>query len=161
MIYCQRCGSATEPQSRMGKVRPVCISCGAVTFFDPKLAAAVVIVDESRLLLGQRGESTREPGRWSFPAGFVERGERVEAAAAREAREETGLEIHIERLVGLYSEEDEPVVLAVYAATIVGGALEAGDDLVELAWFPLDALPDFAFAHDQQIVADWLALSGR
>jgi hypothetical protein len=48
-------------------------------------------------------------------------------------------------------------VLAAYAATEIGGALSADDDLTELAFFALDELPPPAFPHDRQIVADWRA----
>ena len=83
---------------------------------------AVLIARDGRILLGKRGPGAREPGKWSFPAGFVERGERVERAAAREAREETGLDVLVGDLVGLYSSEGETVVLAVYEATAARGA---------------------------------------
>ncbi|HET7095609.1 MAG TPA: NUDIX hydrolase, partial [Thermomicrobiales bacterium] len=80
-LHCQRCGAATEERFVEGKPRPVCPACGQVVYFDPKLAVAVVIEREGRLLLGRRGPTTTQAGRWSFPAGFVERGERVEDAA--------------------------------------------------------------------------------
>jgi len=138
-------------------MRPVCGACGLVAYLDPKLAVAVLIARDGRVLLGKRGPGTREPGKWSFPAGFVERGERVEHAAAREAREETGLDVVIGELVGLYSSDGEPVVLAVYAVGAVTGEPVAGDDLTEVGWFPATALPELAFPRDRRIMAAWLA----
>jgi ADP-ribose pyrophosphatase YjhB (NUDIX family) len=117
---------------------------------------AVLIARDGRLLLGKRGPGAREPGKWSFPAGFVERGERVEHAAAREAREETGLDIVVGDLVGLYSSEGETVVLAVYEATSRGEP-SAGDDLVEVDWFAFSELPELAFPRDQRILDEWLS----
>lgn len=156
MLHCQSCGSPTEEREVDGRARPVCVACGAVTFLDPKLAAAVVIERGGRVLLGRRGPGARAAGRWSFPAGFVERGEPVEAAAAREAREETGLDVAVGPLLGLYSAPGETVVLAVYVATAAGEPV-AGDDLDEVGWFAPDALPELAFPHDGRILADWRA----
>ena len=146
-------------QERDGRTRPVCTACGHITFLDPKLAVAALIVRDGQILLGKRGPGTRSPGKWSFPAGFVERGEQVEAATAREVREETGLEIEPGELVGLFSEPGEMVVLAVYDATITtpDAVPIAGDDLVDLGWFPLDALPELAFARDYRIIERLLA----
>jgi ADP-ribose pyrophosphatase YjhB (NUDIX family) len=155
--HCAACGARTEEREIDGRARPVCPACGQVTYLDPKLAVAVLIERRGRILLGRRGPGTREPGKWSFPAGFVERGEKVEHAAAREAREETGLEAEIGCLIGLYSSEGEPVVLAVYAARVPDGEPVAGDDLTEVAWYPLSALPELAFPRDERIVAAWVA----
>ena len=134
------------------------MSCGAFTFFDPKLAVAVLIERDGRLLLGRRAEGAREAGRWSFPAGFVERGERVEAAAARETLEEVGLTVEIGRLLGLYSYDGEDVALAVYVAGQVSGEPVAQDDLDQVGWFDVAHLPELAFPHDRQIIEDWQAL---
>jgi 8-oxo-dGTP diphosphatase len=154
-LYCQQCGGITEEQERGGRQRPVCMVCGAVTYFDPKLAAAVVIERAGKLLFGRRGPGTRSPGLWSFPAGFVERGEQVEAAAIREAFEESGLSVELGPLLGLFSEQGETVVLAVYPASAAHGEPVAGDDLVEIAWFAPDELPELAFPHDHRIVDCW------
>ena len=159
MPFCEQCGHPTVEREVDGRDRPVCVSCGAVSYLDPKLAVAVVIEREGRILLGRRGPGTREPGKWSFPAGFVERGEPVEEAAVREVREEVGLAVTLGPLIGLYSSAGETVVLAVYAAAEVTGEVGAGDDLVEVGWFLPDALPDLAFPHDRRIVADWRAAS--
>ena len=157
MRYCAECGHELGEREVGGKRRPACPACGAVVFQDPKLAVAVLIERDGRLLMGRRGPNSSAAGKWSFPAGFVDRGERVEDAATREVREETGLEVRLGRLLGLYSTEGDPVVLAVYPVTAVTGTLAPADDLTELAFFPTDALPDPAFPHDPQIVADWLA----
>jgi ADP-ribose pyrophosphatase YjhB (NUDIX family) len=150
--FCANCGAPTEPRLVDGRARPACSVCGRVVYLDPKLAVGVLVVRDGRVLLGKRGPGTREPGKWSFPAGFVERGERVEDAARREAREETGLDIAVGRLVGLYSSEGETVVLAVYAGEVVGGEAVAGDDLTELGWFPVTDLPELAFERDRHIL---------
>lgn len=153
-LYCQQCGSPTEERTVEGRRRPVCTGCGAVTYLDPKLAVAVVIEREGRFLLGRRGEGTREAGKWGLPAGFVDRGETVEAAAVREAREEIGLDVTLGPLLSLLSRKGESVVLAVYAATADGDPV-AGDDLTEIGWFTPDSLPPLAFAHDRQILTAW------
>ena len=153
-MFCQRCGSPTHDEVRDGRPRPVCPACGFVTYLDPKLAVAVVIVRDGKLLLGKRGDGTREPGKWSFPAGFVERGEVVETAARREAAEEVGLDVTLGPLLGLYSSPGETVVLAVYVAAASGEPV-AGDDLAAVDWFSLEALPALAFSHDARIITDW------
>jgi 8-oxo-dGTP diphosphatase len=150
--YCQQCGNVTEVRFIDGRMRPVCTSCNTVTYLDPKLAVAVVVQRDGHVLLGRRGAHTRAAGKWSFPAGYVERGEVVEAAAIREVQEETGYDIELGPLVGLISAEGETVVLAVYSGTIVSGTERAGDDLTEVGWFAPDALPELAFAHDLEIL---------
>lgn len=157
--FCARC--ATPLQMRPvsydnGKVHPVCPSCGYVVWNDPKVAVLVVIPWEGGILLGRRNQNPGK-GKWSFPSGFVDRGEVVEEAARREALEETGLEVMIQGLVGVYSEPDNPVVVIAYAGEPRGGSLRADDDLDELRGFPTDALPELAFAHDDRIIRDWLA----
>lgn len=156
-MFCQRCGGATERREIEGRSRPVCVVCGAVTYLDPKIAVAVVIGIGDRVLLGRRGPGVARPGTWSFPAGYVERGEAIEDAARREVLEETGLEVTLGPLLGLYSRSGETVALAAYAATGFSGEPAAGDDLAELRWFGPGELPELAFPHDDTIVAAWTA----
>lgn len=154
-MFCQRCGGPTEDQEHDGRLRPVCASCGAVTWLDPKLAVTVIVEREGRILLGKRAEWARSPGKWSFPAGFVERGEVVEAAAIREVREEVGLTIELGPILGVLSETDEAVVLLVYPATSIIGEPVASDDITEIGWFAHDGLPELAFDHDPRIIRLW------
>ncbi|MBI4198673.1 MAG: NUDIX hydrolase [Chloroflexi bacterium] len=152
--FCQRCGSSLRPQMREGRMRPVCGNCGAVVFFDPKVVAGVIIPIEGKIVMIRR---SMEPGlgRWTFPAGFVDRGEAVEAAAVREAREETGLEVELTRLVGVYSRSGDVNILVVYEGRVVGGTLLAGDEAQEAGLFPLDGLPPLAFVRDEGIIREW------
>ena len=158
--YCQRCGHGLVERKIDDVLRPCCPSCGYVVFLDPKLAAVVLVYTEGQLVMVRRGI---EPalGRWSFPSGYVDRGEAVEDAAIREVKEETGLDIRVDRLVGLYSGDGGPVVLAVYSATPTGGALESGTEVQEVALFPVDELPPLPFPHDYEILRDWQALTQR
>jgi 8-oxo-dGTP diphosphatase len=160
-MYCQRCGGATATAIVEDRERPVCTQCGWVTYLDPKLAVAVVIERDGALLLGRRGPTASVAGRWSFPAGFVERGEVVEAAAIREVREETGVQIELGPLLGLYSRPGETVVLAAYACRRFQGTPAAGDDLDMIGWYAPDALPEMAFPHDTRIIEDWRAWRSR
>jgi 8-oxo-dGTP diphosphatase len=157
--FCPRCATPLEVQPVAydgGKEHQVCPSCRFVVWNDPKVAALTVIPWEGGILLGLRRENPGS-GRWSFPSGFVDRGEVVPEAAVRETREETGLDVELTGLVGVYSEPGNPVVVIAYAAQVRGGTLAADDDLVELRSFDPDDLPEMAFPHDEQIVRDWQA----
>lgn len=159
-VFCQRCGTRLELRPVEDRVRPVCPSCGFVHYVDPKLAVAVVLPYNGGVLLGRRAIDPGR-GRWSFPSGYVNRGEVVEEAALREVEEELGVRARLLGLVGLYSERGRAVVLAVYAGEVVSGEPAPGDELEEVGVFPPDALPEMAFCHDEQIVADWRAFLER
>lgn len=152
--YCHRCGEIMSEERIAGALRPKCGSCGAVVFLDPKLAVVVVASEESRILMVKRDI---EPmiGRWSFPSGYVDRGEVVEEAAIREVREETNVEVALDSLLGVYSREGAPVVLVAYSASIVGGSPSAGDEAQAVKLFPADDLPPLPFPSDPEIIADW------
>jgi len=131
-----------------------------VFWHDPKVAVATLIPWGAGVLLGRRGI---DPGlgRWSFPSGYVDRGEDVVEAARREVLEETGLDVDIGGLVGVYSTAGDPVILIVYAAGAVRGLSSPGTEVTALAGFPVYRLPERAFQHDEQIVRSWLAARAR
>lgn len=152
--FCLRCGTALRPRLVDHRERPACPACDFVLFLDPKVAVAAVLSVADGLVLCRRAI---EPGlgKWSFPAGFVDRGEEVRAALRREIREETGLAARLGRLVGVYSAPGSPVVLIVYAAEAAGEPRPSAEAF-ELGVFEPHALPELAFAHDARIVEDWL-----
>ena len=156
MKYCAYCGNELTERHLFGKVRPYCPACDRAVFEDPKLAVAVVIAIGGRILL-QRRDIDPGRGAWTFPSGYVDRGEVVEEAAAREVREEVNLPVRTDRLLGLYSAAGNPVVLAVYAATPLADEFTAGEEVSAVALFDPADLPPLAFPHDARIIADYLA----
>ena len=128
----------------------------------PKLMVDVVIPSEDgRVLLIRRGSEPFE-GQWALPGGFVEIGETVEEAAAREAEEETGLSVEILRLVGVYSDPDrDPRGHNVSCAFLARPAPGGGDPLAATdasdAAFLDPSTAELAFDH-ARIVADALAV---
>ena len=158
--YCQRCGKRLEEKHIEGMLRPYCNACGYVVFLDPKVAAVALVVDGDGIVMVKRGVEP-EYGKWAFPSGYVDRGEVVEAAAVREVKEETGLDVALDRLIGVYSLKGSPVVLVVYLAHITGGEVAIGHDALAVKTFALEDLPPLPFPHDEQILKDWHVAESR
>ncbi len=131
-----------------------CPSCGFVAYRNPLPAVVVLIHDDGgRVLLGKRCPASYCAGLWSLPGGYLETGEDYQAAAIREGREETGLEIVPEGICSVVSNRfrsgAETLVLVFLATVAPGAEPKAGDDLVELRWIaPGDEMPQLAFDAD-------------
>jgi len=118
----------------------------------PGLAVIVAVIDDGKVLLTKREDFEV----WCLPGGGVEEGESLAEAGIREAKEETGLDVELTRLVGVYSRMGggmHDVHAVLYAAKPIGGELklQAGET-VEAAYFPFDQLPDeMLFGHKKRI----------
>lgn len=155
--FCIRCGAPTEARPAFGRLRAVCTRCAYIHFEDPKVAVAVFVIREGRVLLIQRGVSP-ERGKWSVPAGYVDVGEDPRQAAARECREETGLEVQdlqLQDVIARQSEEEGADIVIVYQGTVASGVPQPGDDAEQACFFDPDALPDLAFPSTRLILARW------
>ena len=152
--YCTSCATPLEARESNGALRPVCPSCGRVVYYDPKVVAVTIVSRDGKVLLVRRAGQP-EYGLWSVPGGYVDRGEVVEAAAVREVREETGLEVEIDRLVGLYSEAGKPVIVAAFSGVEKGGLLAPGPEALEVGFFAPDGLPEMAFPGDSRMLQGW------
>lgn len=116
----------------------------------PRLAVDVIVElsPESIVLIKRK----YPPYGWAIPGGIVEAGESTEAAARREIREETGLEIELLDILGVYSAPDRDprghTVSIVYTATATSARVQAGDDAAEVRCFAERELPTpLAFDH--------------
>ncbi len=115
-----------------------------------KLGVGVFVVNRlGRILLERRSDS----GMWGLPGGAIDPGESIHQTALREVKEETGLEVRIVRLIGVYSEPSQRIVVypdngdvrhlvdITLEAEIISGELTISPESLELRFFPLDALP--------------------
>ena len=157
---CPACRTPLTTESVDGLWRPFCPTCKNIVSLSPKLVAATLVGDADGLLLIQRNYGA-EKGLWAPPGGYVEQGEMVEEAARREAYEETGIEVTINGLVGLYSESGRPIVLAAFSAERVGGELhDKSPEVQGVRFFPVNDLPPLAFPRDRSIIDTWVQLQG-
>ena len=145
--------------------RHICTKCAWVHYLDPKVACGTISELDGKFALIQRNIEPKK-GYWSFPCGFMEIDETTEQAALRETREETGLEVELQGLIGTYSYTESyfggAVVVVVYRAKVLGGSLCADDDccdarLIAPAEIPWEKL---AFASSHAALRDWLQAKG-
>lgn len=120
------------------------------------IGAGVVIVEDGKVLLVKREDLEV----WALPGGGVDEGESLAETAVREAYEETGLEVELTHLIGIYSEigswSDWHV--ASFAAEVAGGELKTQlGEVLDLRFFPLDALPEDMFWWHRQHIEDFQA----
>jgi ADP-ribose pyrophosphatase YjhB (NUDIX family) len=143
LVFCTACAGRLDTSGQ----HPVCTGCGRTHFRDPKVGVGVVVHDaHGRLLLVRRGVGPGK-GLWALPAGFVDADEDPRRAAAREAREETGLQVEVGDVVEVYptpGPSGASFFLA-FRARVVGGELAAADDALDAAFFGPDELPELAF----------------
>jgi mutator protein MutT len=113
----------------------------------PLIGVGALIIHQSEILIVKRANEPAK-GLWSVPGGVVELGEQLHEALKREVREETGLEVDVERLLDavdniVFDEEDRiryHYVLLDYLCRLRDGALKAADDVHEIQWVSLEAL---------------------
>ncbi len=150
--HCPRCG---RPLAETPAGAVACPADGYRWYADPKVAVGALIEDgHGRLLLVRRNH---EPamGQWAFPSGFVDAGEVLEEAAAREVLEETHVRASIRRLLGAWSAPGDAVVFLAYAGEHLDGDARPGPEASEVAWFQPDELPPLAFPHDPDVLEAW------
>lgn len=120
----------------------------------PLIVLQAVIVKDGEILLAVRGDLRG----WELPGGALEPGESFEAGVCREVREETGLEIAVERHVGDYHRTGfRPHTAKVYLARVVSGDLQINWENLALRYFAEDAIPDTLFPWYRQPIVDALA----
>ena len=130
------------------------------------IAVFTIRDDALQLLLIRRGNPPFA-GAWALPGGFLDIDEDLQACAARELAEETGLRgLYLEQLCTFGAVGRDPrerVISVAYLALAPAGELgvQAGDDAADASWFRLDALPELAFDHADIIATAHRRLVGK
>ena len=153
-IYCENCGHCLVLKQIDGVYRPICEKCGHIRYYDPKVVVVVVLEKDEKILMVKRAIPPFI-GLWSIPGGYVDRGEIVENAGIREISEETTLDVDIDRLIGVFSETDHPVIVIAYAGAIKAGNPLHGPEVSAVEFFSISDLPDLAFDRDKLILEAW------
>lgn len=158
--WCPLCRSRLELRQVCGRIRLACTRrpCQFVHWDNPKPVVLAIIERNGKLVLVRR-KVPPAIGSWCLPGGFLEEGESAEEACVREVREETHLEVKLDRLLGTYSPcHSVNEVIIVYSATYVSGVLEPDDDADKAEEFGKDELPEnIAFDQHRLIIRDWFA----
>ena len=142
------------------KSQVLCPHCGKPysMYRNPTPTADVVIYEPDRgVVIISRAN---EPVGYALPGGFIDEGEQAEDAARREMLEETGLDVELTGLLGVYSRPDrdprQHTLTTVFTGTPRNpDALCAGDDAANAAWYPLDKLPEPLVFDHAKILADF------
>lgn len=125
-------------------------------------ASAFVLNERGEVLLQKREDN----GHWGMPGGRADPGESIAETCAREVWEETGFEVRVDRLIGVYSDPTQynigryrdgainQFVNVCFACTITGGAMRISDESTDIGFFPLDALPEPLLASHRVRIAD-------
>ena len=126
-------------------------------------ANAIIFNERGEVLLTRRTDN----GQWCLPGGHMDFGESIAQTAVRETREETGLEVEVEHLVGVYSGavhtspsgRPRQYLVVTFRCRVVGGQLTVGGETTDVGFFPPEALPEPMFPHHVTRIQD--ALAGR
>lgn len=152
--FCARCGTALKADVVAGRERPICPACGFVVFRNP-IPVAVMAAHRAGefVLIRRRDEPLR--GFWAPPTGYLEWEEGAEEAAVREAREETGLAVRPQGLLGVYSRADTGILFVAYLGEVVGGEAQAAEDAEAVAFSAPDRLPPQPTTHRGELLDVW------
>jgi NADH pyrophosphatase NudC (nudix superfamily) len=161
-MFCLKCGDELKEKLVDGEPRMGCPSCDYVFFDNPVPIAALILLSGDKLLMVRR--KIDPPGRYAAIAGYLEKDESAEEAAVREAKEETGLDVIVDRVIGTYSCRTIGMN-AVYIsclARIAGGELILGPEIADAKYFSWDELPPYRPGSPlSRALADWRVQEGR
>jgi ADP-ribose pyrophosphatase YjhB (NUDIX family) len=162
--FCVRCGTELVPRIIEGRELEACPNDDFVLWRDPKVAAAVIVEVDGGVVLGRRAI---EPayGMWCLPGGFVNDDEHPADAAVRECMEELSARVELTGLLCVYhvpKQDASSMVGIAYRGRLAAGEhLHPGPEMLEVAAFPLDAMPSLAFPSHREVLAEYLKSRGQ
>lgn len=153
--FCAQCGTELTTVVESGRERPGCPRCGFIVYRNPIPVALVVAIQDERLLLVHRRNAPLA-NYWAPPAGYIEIDESLEEGAAREVKEETGLDIKIDRLLHVYSRANAGVFMITFEGHVSGGSMTPSEDeVIEARWYGRNELPSQAAPEKGTLLEQW------
>lgn len=142
MKYCSSCGHAVDYRVPPGdqRERAVCGQCGAIHYQNPRIVAGCVVEHAGKILLCRRAIEPRR-GFWTNPAGFMELGETLHGAAARETREEALAEVQVGSMLSAISVLHTGQVHIFFRARLDGPRFGSGTESLDVQLFDEAAVP--------------------
>lgn len=142
MNFCSACGATVSLQIPAGDSRPrhVCSACSAIHYCNPRLVVGSLPEWDGKILLCRRAIDPAH-GKWTLPAGFMENGETVAAAALRETAEEALARIELGAMFSLISVPHIDQVHVIYRARLLDLDFAAGAETLELQLFDENGIP--------------------
>ena len=148
MKFCNQCAAPVILRVPTGDNLPryICETCGVIHYQNPKIVAGCILEWQDELLLCRRAIEPRI-GLWTLPAGFMENGETLQQAAAREAVEEANAAVENIRLFAVYNLPHISQVYVMFRGGLKGGAASAGPESSEVMLVREEQVPwqDLAF----------------
>lgn len=162
--FCMNCGKelVTRPSRSGQALRQTCPSCKRTFYDTPYIVAATLPISDGRVILVRRATDPGS-GLWSYAGGYLEEGETLENAALRETREETGLEVNLTGLLGVYSRPGGRTVTIVFEAAASGENWQCGPEVSEISAFSANEIPwkELAFWTATYGLQDWVYAAER
>lgn len=160
--FCSICGAKLKLRKDDNLA---CTKCDFVNYRNPRPTATALVLHKNKVLLTKRAKAPFKD-KWDLPGGFIERGENPQDAARRELKEETGLDITIKDVLGIYPDEythgsdSFHTLCIVYIASSRTSALKALDDVSASKWVDKkDITPSkIAFKSNQRAIKDFLKI---
>lgn len=142
MKFCSECGAPVVHRVPQGDNLPryVCEQCATIHYHNPRIVAGTLATSGDRILLCRRAIEPRH-GYWTLPAGFMENGETIEEAAARETAEEARAKVEFERLYTIINVPHIGQVHMMYLGRLVGEAHEPGPESLATELVHVDDIP--------------------
>lgn len=151
--FCPICGSLLKKKLVEGKKRLICAKCGFIFWKNPTPAVSIILPKEGGVLLLQRSQEPAK-GYWVLPGGYVEYDEDPQTTIIREVKEETGLNIVVQRIIWTYLIDTDPrgnSVDIVFLGDIIGGTLQLKEHHQYRFFSPANLPGLIAYKHKEAI----------
>lgn len=151
--FCPNCKNSLVHKFIDGRNRPACPECGFIYWSNPKPTVSLIINKNDEILMVQRA---KEPllGYWCLPGGFLEYEETPENGLKREAKEELGIKVILEKLIGVYQIDNDPrgIHLDIIYSGKTDNEPKPNEELKDCKYYNINNLPEnIAYKHRDAI----------